>query len=280
MGQRLQDPLDSTRGLIPRGTIVSNAAGDVRYSVREDTTFPLNVKSVHVGATSLSTGSAGNIGPNLLTSHTLSNSDVLVTNDIAISTGADDENDDDYRFRLSRAFSTRFSNNSAAIQVAATSIDGVSRAEIVPFSRGAGTFDILLIPRGNKLPRSVADEAARAIDRVTAYGISARVKEPEYVAVKLTIRLRYAKETEEGLKDAIRDQVQSSVLSYLGNIPLNGELVINQIRATVLGVSPNIIDLSILELCVDGRPQAIRNQKLAPDELFVPDTDREAVIII
>jgi len=280
LGQRLRDPQDSTQGLIPRGTTIRNAGGEVQYAVSEDTTFPLNVKSVFVGATASAVGAGSNVGPNQLVAHSLSDSQVLVTNDLAIATGSNQEQDDNYRFRLSRAFSTRFTGSRAAVQVAATSVNGVVQASLVPFARGAGTFDVLLIPRGNKLPRSVADAASRSIDRVVAFGISHVIREPVYVPVKLTIRLRYTKGSGEGLKDALRDQVQSAVLNYIGNITLGGELIINQLRSSVLGTSDDVIDLTVLELCIDGRPQAIRNQKLEPDELFTPDTDTEAVIIV
>jgi uncharacterized phage protein gp47/JayE len=280
LGQRARDSEDSTQGRIPRGTIVSNANGDIQYSVKEDTTFPHNVKSVFVGATALVTGSGANVGPNQLVVHNLADRNIFVTNDLAISSGADQESDDDYRFRLSRAFSTRFSNSRSAVQVAATSVNGVVQVNLYPFARGAGTFDVLVIPRGNKLPKSVADAAARAVDRVTAFGISPRIREPEYVDVSLTVRIRYDKGVGEGLKDALRDQVQSAILNYIGNIPMGGELIVNQLRSSVLGVSDEIIDLTLLSLCIDGRPQAIRNQKLQPDELYTPSTKIEAVVVI
>lgn len=280
LGQRLPDPLDSTKGLIPKSTIVSNANGNIQYSVREDTQFPLNARSVFVGAVSISVGSGANIGPNQLTSHSLNKSDVFVTNDLAINTGQDTENDEDYRFRLSRAFSTRFSNNGSAVQVAALSIAGIVKADLLPFARGAGTFDVLLIPRGNKLPRSVKNEVIRSINKVTAYGISPQVREPDYIPIKVTVRLRYAKGTAPGVRDALRDGVQSAILNYIGNIPLGGELIINQLRSTVLGASSEIIDMTLLELCIDGRPSAIRNFKLQPDELFIPDEENEAIVIV
>jgi len=280
LGQRLPDPRNPSKGLIPKGTTISNSTGSIQFETSQDVQFNTNLKSVYVPAVALNSGDASRIGANQLTSHSLSSTDVLVTNDNTITTGADGESDDDYRFRLSRAFSTRFSNNGAAVQVAASSVPGVLRSTLIPFLRGAGTFDVLLIPRGNKLPRSVKEEALRSVSRATAYGISPRIKEPEYVPVKLTVRLRYDQESGAGLRDAIRDNVQTAILNYIGNIPLGGELIINQLRAAILGTNAGVVDMTLLELCIDGHPQAIRNSKLEPDELFVPDDQREAVIVI
>jgi len=89
-----------------------------------------------------------------------------------------------------------------------------------------------------------------------------------------------AKGTAEGAKNAIADRVQTAVLNYIGNVPMGGELIINQLRSSVLLVSRDIVDMSILELCIDGRSFSIRNYQLEPDELFVPDETREAVIIL
>ncbi|MHA2062799.1 MAG: baseplate J/gp47 family protein [Candidatus Thorarchaeota archaeon] len=280
LGQRLPDPNDPTKGRIPSGTLVSSASGDIQYSVSEDTTFPLNRRSVFVGATSVIKGTGPNVGPNQLVVHSLSDSTVFVINDIAITTGQDLESDEDYRFRLTRAFSTRFSSNSAAVNVAATSIAGVVQANLVPFARGAGTFDVLVVPRGNRLPKSVRDQALSAIELVSAYGISPAVREPVYVPVRVSVRLRFLQGTSEGLKDAIRDNAQFAILNYIGNIPLGGELVINQLRSSILSSSENLVDLTLLELCIDGKPNAIRNFKLERDELFTPDDRNEAVIVL
>ena len=279
LGDRLPDPKNSTQGVIPAGTSISTSDGTVQYITNVDQTFPYNKRSVFVDAQAVGAGSAGVVGPNLLTSHNLSD-DVLVTNDLAITNGTDLESDVDYRFRLVSAFSSRFSNNASAVSVAASSTPGVVRADLFQFARGAGTFDVLLVPKGNKLPRSVGEQASRSIDQTTAYGISSRVREPDYIPVKITIRLRMAKGTAEGLKLALHDQVQTAVLNYLGNIPIGGELIINRLRAIVLSVSNSIVDLSTLELCIDVRPHAIGNFQLGEDELFVPDEEREAVQIL
>lgn len=280
LGQRLPDPLDSTKGLIPNGTVISNSDGSVEYAVGEDVQFPLNAKSVFVPALAINTGSGSLIGPGHLTVHTLGIADVFVTNDIAIATGADEETDENFRFRISRAFSTRFSNNSTSVQVAATSIVGVIQANLIEFARGAGTFDVLLIPRGNKLPSSIKDEAFRAISEVTAYGISVKVREPDFIAIKITLRLRFVPDIGDGSRDIVRDSVQTSILGYIASIPMGGEFIINQLRNAVLTASDLIVDMTLLEICIDGKQNAIRNHKLSVDELFTPDTENEAVLII
>ncbi len=270
LGQKLRHPTDPTRGLIPANTTVSNPDGTAQYSVIEDIIFPINQRSVYVDAIASVSGAAGNIGANQLTINSLNDAEIYSTNDTAIVIGEDQESDDTYRFRISKAFTTKFAATSASVSLAANAIPGVSRSDLFPYARGAGTFDVLLVPRGNKLGKITKDQALRAIESVTAYGVSPRVREPEYLGIELMVRLRFDSTAEEGEKSAIRDTTQSAILNYLGGIPIGGELIINQLKSTILNVSSKIIDMSILEICIDDRPRAIRNYTLGPDELFIP----------
>ena len=280
LASRLPDPNDNSRGLIPSGTTISTEDGTVQFVLPVAVSFPKNAKQVYVGALAQSTGKTANVGANQLTAHSLASTDVLVTNDSSIVTGTDLEPDDEYRYRLSKAMTTQASANATAVQVAAGTARGVVDAEILEFARGAGTFDVLLVPKGNRLSKTTLDETLRSIEQVTAFGVSPQVREPFYVPFKVTIQLRFRSGTEEGRKAVLRDRVQQAVLAYLGDIRIGGELVINQLRAAVLGVDQQIEDLRIARLCIDRRPRSIRNHQLRRDEIFVPDDHSEAIEVL
>lgn len=273
LGSRLRDPSNPGLGLIPANTIITNANNSVEFYITSAVTFPINAKSVYVPVTATDTGVAYNVGANQLTVHNLSSTEVLVTNDITIATGADIESDEEYRYRLSRALTTRFGSNSTAVEVAATTSPGVARAELLKFARGAGTFDVLLVPQGNKLLATTKEDTRRAIEQVIAYGVSFKVREPEYVPIKISMQLSFLPGTVESEKIVIRQSVKSSILQYIGSIPLGGELVINQLRAAALNVNVKVKDVKILELIVDCKPRTLRNIQLREDELFIPDED-------
>lgn len=273
LGSYLPDSSDPTKGVIPRGTTIRNSTSTIEYTVSFDVQFPINAKSVFVPVFAEDPGSGFNVGANQLTIHSLNVSQVKVTNDLAISSGSDTESDDEYRFRLSRAASTRFGANALSVQLAALSAPGVSRVEVLQFARGAGTFDVLLIPRGNRVTKTAIDTAKRNIEQVSAFGISSVVREPLYVPIKLSIQLSYTTNSSSGERLNARRAAESSVLAYIGSIPLGGELVINQIRAAVVGSHGSIKDMKILELCVDGSPRTLRNIQLKEDELYIPDTE-------
>jgi len=279
LGSRLPNPANSGLGVIQAGVIISNPSNSVEFTVTEDVTFPVNAKSVFVPVTAQDSGTAYNVGVNQLTVHNLNKDEVKVTNDIAIVTGKDVESDEEYRFRLSRAMTSRYGSNLAAVEVAAVSNPGVSRAELLQYARGAGTFDVLLIPQGNRVTNSTRENTRRAIEQVAAYGVSFEVREPEYVPVRISLQLIFNPSVTEAEKISLRAQVQSSILRYIASIPMGGELIINQLRAASL-VSPSIKDIKILELYINCKPRTLRNVSLREDELFIPDEKTEAIEVI
>jgi len=271
LASRLADVSNSAQGLIPAGTRVSNLEGTVEFTVPVPIPFPRNARSVVVPAIASEKGKGFNVGVNQLTRHNL-HSEVKVTNDLAITTGTDVEEDGEYRFRLSRAMTARFGTNETAVHLAALSHPGVLAADLLEFSRGAGTFDVLLVPKGNRVAQSTLDEVRRTVERTTAFGISSRVREPVYVAFQIIVQLRFKKSASAGASSAAKARVQTAILDYFGNIPLGGDIVINRIRSRVITSHEQIQDLRIIELCLDGRPRTIRNHRLNPDELLIPDS--------
>jgi uncharacterized phage protein gp47/JayE len=272
LGSRLPHPTNSGLGLLPKGTIVTNPQNTVEFVVTETVTFPVNAKSVFVSVVASDTGAGFNVGVNQLTVHNLDKLEVKVINDIAITTGRDIESDEEYRFRLSRAMTAKYGSNLAAIEVAAISNPSISRAEVLQFARGAGTFDVLLIPQGNKVTNAARENTRRAIEQVAAYGVSFNIREPEYVPIKITAQLSFFPGATEGEKITARQQVQSALLQYIASIPLGGELVINQIRAVCLSTR-SVKDVKIIELYIDCKPRTLRNVQLREDELFIPDEE-------
>lgn len=280
LGSRLPDPSDSSKGRISKGTEISTPDGAISFIVIEDVTFPVNAKSAYASAQARTSGVSSNVGVNQLTTHSIGDSNILVTNDMEIKTGTEVESDDEYRFRLSKALTARLGNNETSVQIAALAQPGVVRADLLKFARGAGTFDVLLVPEGNRVSKLTADSVRRAVEDAVAFGISPRIREPEYIPFRLTVRLTFASNIGEGQQAATRSLVQSAILRFFGSIRLGGELVVNQLLAAILDSSPSIKDATILELCIDSRPRSIRNFKLEKDELFTPDDSSEDPVAV
>lgn len=264
----------STQVYVPQGTLITNADNTIVFAVTLDTYAPKNSRSVFVPVIAQGSGSTFNVGSNQLTRHNLNSQPTLkVTNDVGINTGSDYESDENYRYRLAKFWTSRYGSNRAAVQIAAISDAGVANATVLEYARGAGTFDVLLIPRGNKVTQATKDNVRQAIDQVSSFGISSQIREPIYIPFKVTVELTFDSSVDEGQRSSIRDQAQSAILDYFSDIPLGGSFNVTRLRASVISLSSSIVDFKIHELCFDKRPRAITGFSLREDELFVPDNE-------
>lgn len=280
LGSRLPDPANAARGLVPAGTTVTNSENTITFTVTTDVSFPINTRSVFVPVQANDTGANYNVGANQLNSHSLGLTEIKVTNDLSITTGTDVEPDSEYRFRLSKAMTTRFGSNAAAVKVAASVHPGISRVDLIPYARGSGTFDVLLVPQGNRLQQSIKEDVRRSVESVVAFGISPRVVEPEYLRFCIVVQLKYTDGTVEGERASARGASESAILRYLGSIPIGGELIINQLRAAVLNSSSFMKDMKIIEMCINGNPRIISNIQLSSNEIIVPDQEAEDAVSV
>lgn len=281
LGDKLPDYSNANQGKISAGLKVMTADGSIIYRVVDDVFFPRTNKSVFVSVLSEGTGPSYKVGRGKLVSHN-GPSGVQVTNLKSIDNASSIESDSDYRFRLSNATASRSTANEIAVKLAAIGSSDIANVSLQEFARGAGTYDALLIPIGNSVSFRSSEGVKRSIEAVTAFGISARVKQPDYVKFKLTIQLISISGAAQGITDVNKLNAKNAVLSYIDTIQLGGELIINRIRAAVIdSVTQDVKDINILELSLDNKPHVIRNIKLKNTELLTPDnTDSEAVTIL
>lgn len=269
---RLPKAGDLNRGMIPAGTTVTNDDGSVTYTVEENVTFERTATEVFVPARATAVGSIANVGAFVLRRHSLPVVGVLVTNPISIVTGQAEENDIQFRSRISNTVLASQSANQTAIRLAALSSPGVAEVRIVPYLYGAGSFKLLVIPVGNRVPVETLTDVRQAVSSVVAFGIYFTVAEPKYRRLSTIISLRYRNGTVAGERNIVATNVERAVLNYIGSIPTGGDLVVTQLGAVIRAADDRVYDYSIDALCIDGKHTLLHNIRLGQDELFLPDT--------
>lgn len=280
LGDKFPNPGNLNQGKVPIGTKITTQDGSIVYRVSEDVVFPRNLKSVFVPVVSDQAGNNYNVGRNKLVSHN-GPAGVTVTNLKPIDNADAVESDAQFRYRLTNFVASQPTGNEIAVRLAALGSADISNVVLQEFARGAGTFDALLVPVGNSVSFRSSEVIRKSIERVSAFGVSVRVKQPDYIKFKLTIQLVPAKGSALGILDVNKLNAKTAVLNYFESIRLGGELIINRLRAEIINaVTEDIKDINILELCLDGKPHVIRNVKLNATELFTPDTESEAIEIL
>jgi uncharacterized phage protein gp47/JayE len=281
LGDKFPNPRNANQGLIPAGLTIKTADLSIVYKTTSAITFPYSATEVFIPATSDSAGISVNVGKGKLTVSDAP-SGVNVTNLKIIANAVDLETDRDYRFRLGNSIAGAPTGNEVAVRLSLAGIPDLARVELKEFARGAGTFDALLVPASNTLSSATSELARRSVESIAAFGISSKIVEPKYKRFRVSVQLIAANGTGGGTVDNNRLSAKASILDYFETIPMGGEFIVNRLRAAIISaVSGEIKDIRIIDLCINGRPQSIRNTKLRPDELFTPDnSDGQAIFVV
>ena len=279
LGDYIPKPGDATKALIPEDTTIQTATGSVVFIVDSDHEAPAGATEMYVTARASTVGPDSSVGVGTLTVHDLGSSGVLVTNLDSITTTTEIESDDELRFRIQNAAVASETGTVTSIQLAALSVGGVSDVIINPYTQGSGSFEILIIPIGNRVPVTVLEEVRAEVSRVTPFGITFIIREPEYVPISLDVELMAAS-VEPNLRGQLRNAAAAAISSYVSSLRPGGQLVINRIREAVLATDGRIDDLRIRALRIKGRSQILSNFRLDGDQVFIPDPDETTPFLV
>jgi len=262
---------DATKCSVPAGTRIESAGGTVVYVTDVDHDGPAAAQELWVTARAQTVGTDSNVGPGQLVVHSLA-SQVMVENITSISTGTELESDEALRYRIRNSILVAEGANETAIVDAAIQVPGVSDVVVNEFSSGAGSFELLLLPDGNRIPLESLLQVSSRVEGVAAYGINFVVREPRYVpfAIDVEIDMPNALDTEKPL---IRDLVAGRISGYVGALQPTETLRVGRLREAALGASRSVTDVHVRSMRIAGRPQLIADYPLARDEIFIPDPE-------
>ena len=267
-------------GVIPQGTTVSTTDNSVVFTVSADAPFDSSATYVYASISANTPGSLSNVGVNTLVNNSLGISDVFTTNEQIISGGTDLESDDNFRYRIINASVSAEKANETSIRLAALSVPGVADVIVHPYSRGIGTYDVIVTPTEGIATSGLIGMVQTAIDSVTAFGIKGTAIAPTIVPVYLEIQLVFVNGATDTDKTNIRNGVTTAVENYIVNIPVGGEFVLNKLREVIMDVDNKIQDHTINCYYFRGQPTFLGNVSISWDEMFYPDPSMAQAIVV
>lgn len=271
LGDYIPKSGDPTKCQVPAGTTISSPSGDVVFVVDTAHEAPAAATEIWVSARAQTVGTSSNVGPSVLTTNSLS-AEILSENVSAVTTGAEVESDESLRYRIRAAVVVAEGANRTSIMDAAIQVAGVSDVVVREFSQGSGSFELLLIPDGNRVPFEAVLQVRSRLAGVAAFGINFTVREPRYVpfAIDMEIDAPRAADTEKPL---LRDLIAGRISRYIGSLRPSEILRVGRLREAALGTSTLISDVHIRSMRISGRPQLIADYTLASDEILIPDPE-------
>jgi uncharacterized phage protein gp47/JayE len=282
--------------LVPAGVRISTGVGGttgIVYKVKYDTLLQSTDSEQYIAVEAVSEGSRANIGSNRLKYHNFngyadsSNTTLLVTNESAISSGQDIEDNENYRYRLSKAIVANEGANETAIRVAVLNTPGVADLVFIQFTRGIGTFDVIIKSIAPITPPNLLVAIDEKLSTTEASGIYSVVRGPKNVGISMKITLKSREVLTASEQSSIIENIQRALTSYLNNLDIGKDFVINEVVQRVMEIDDRIKDMGsptkpIDELYIwkdsrleDGRvrQQLLTNYTPFADERIIVETE-------
>jgi len=264
---------------ISAGVILTNTDGSASLTVSSQVDFNDTDTFVFVGAT-LSSETSVNIGPNTMTTHSLAISNLFVTNTSGIVHSMAIESDDSFRNRISSASVASEGANESRIATAIQQFQDIANIDIRPGVSGSGSYDVYLIPTGNRISQSTIIALSRILSNTSGFGITFNIREFDYIPIKIEIQVKFINSANDSLKESTINVAESRVQSLIGSLRPGDKLAMNRIIAEVINTDNSISNAEVIFLCINKRVQAIRDLRLEEDELFVHDEDEINTIMV
>lgn len=248
---------------IPAGVTVYAGAqtNNLSYTTMQPAIFVASVtREVFVDVEANVSGTSHNIPKRTVNAHNYSPAKNLisVTNIHPIGSGTDLESDMNYRSRIRDAIIGRLGPNNTTLRFEALKVPGVADIVVIPFARGAGTVDVVVIGTEPEIGMSVLrDVKMRIASTAVAFGIDIEVYTPEYVTVGMGIQ---ASISDQALTTTtVTSDISSTIRRFINSTPMGNTLILSQLVQAALNASPHIKDINIKSIRINGENTVIGN---------------------
>jgi phage-related baseplate assembly protein len=182
------------------------------------------------------------------------------------------ETDDNYRSRIVNQVYVVAGANETSIRLKALSIEGVKDVIMKEFTKGTGSFSVYVITDDLVTPQPILDAVEAIIKDNKAAGIYAEVKTPVLIPIELKVRLVFSDTISDAEKNSIRQASRQNIKTYIDNVGLGGNFIINEVVTAAMNASKKIVDLDVVSLTVNGINQYVKNFQVDWDERIVAST--------
>ncbi len=236
---------------LPAGTEVTNESGTKLYTTVNNVI--IGDDPVFVDVLSSNVGEAGNANSGELNLFGTFSPDIfsispyiLVTNPVAVDSGSEAEEDDNYRFKIVNSFVSNAAANDISIRLATLSVAGVADAEIRNYEYGIGTTAVYVISESPIISQGVLNAVQQAVNNVGSSGNRIVAAHFDYKAMNIELSLEFIPGTSVGDKDDICIEVEDVVIEYINALTFGDDFIFNELTQRVMEVSEKIYDYEFL----------------------------------
>lgn len=188
------------------------------------------------------------------------------------------ENDENYRYRITKQTLILSNANETAIRLAALSVDEVNDVHINKFSNGIGSFSVYIL-NNNTVAEELLINVFKKIDKTVGCGIKFNVLIPRSNYISLKIKLIFKNTVSISLTDEIKAKIKADVNNYIISLKIGEAFILNELTQIVMQQNDNILNYSITEFKINDKNAMYTNQYCKNTEKFAIKNKQYSVII-
>lgn len=180
-----------------------------------------------------------------------------------------DENDTDYRARITNQVYVVAGANLTSIRVRALAADGVRDVRFKEYSHGAGSFSCFVLAENVQDQTGVTNRVRNIINEAKGYGVYADVRSPVMIPVGLMIKLVFKTGVGQAERDTIRHNAIAAIGTYVNGTDIGEPVIVNEIIQVIMDSNDKILDFDIYKMTVDNKDRYISNIEAKWNEKFI-----------
>lgn len=190
------------------------------------------------------------------------------------------EDDDNYRYRISKQTQIIANANKIAIRLAALSVEGVTEVKLKRWTHGAGSYSVYVISDNPVTEDEILAKVLKKINETEAFGIRGEVFRPNIIPAEMKIRLVFDK----GVSDIDRDLTISKALDvskkYINGLNVEEIIDINELKKRINELHEQINEIIIFHFKINNRVVLPVNQECAWNERFIESDKPNAIQVM
>lgn len=235
---------------IPSGTIIFSNQNQnelntvVEYETTESVVLAPSGAIAFVSVRAKISGSQYNIGEGVLSNHnftnyTLASSNLLkVVNFYAVLNGRERENDDRYRFRLSKNYDRLISTNDTKIKLSALNVPGVLDVKVISNYYGVGTAGAIVLGADYSTSNAQLKAVQANLDEMKGPGLRVMAVAATKVSVDIELEVEPTRPLTSLEKQNVRLAVTAAITNQLRSSGIGGIVEISSIVEAVKRNAP------------------------------------------
>lgn len=205
------------------------------------------------------------------------------------------ENDEDYRSRITHQCLSLAMANETSIRLAVLSVPGVDDVILKRYSHGPGSFTIIPLINSSYNSNTIKSLVNDAVASVCSYGEKITIKLPSLKYIKLIISLAYSTNVTDVEKQNVAVNVREEIIKYINSLTTGETFIINELTQRIMNVQGNsasgsnstkydykkdeIINYSCTSFKINNQISLLINQGARWDEKFAVSPDADAIVV-